>query len=113
MTAIPNKIYIAGDLEGSEYASHLWCDEPQRPDDLEYTHLDGVWHDANELPTVGAMLLIEGSTWQLGRRRDYDAAHCDGTPFTAHLYQDDRGAYIEDVTRWAYVKDLLPKGGKR
>lgn len=69
-----------------------WADE----------HPKNVWHDSSEHPTEDGAILYQT---KLGKFRTV----CDG--------KCGEGAWKvftldQDVTRWAYIKDLLPKGGE-
>ena len=75
-------------------------------------HPKNVWHDANEKPNCDS---------------DVIALDCDNVPVCGTFKDDDDyGEYIyrchgfsceifeyEYVTKWAYIKDLFPKGGIR
>ena len=75
-------------------------------------HPKNVWHDANEKPNCGSDVIA----------LDHDNITVYGT----FKDDDDYGEYIyrchgfsceifeyEYVTKWAYIKDLLPKGGEK
>lgn len=63
--------------------------------------LSKVWHDMTKKPDKGKDILIDTDTF------GYDIV-------TAKWHSDERWASLVSVygiKRWAYVKDLLPKGG--
>ena len=66
-------------------------------------HPVNVWHDASEKPRANEWLLIQFS------EDDYDALSLND------LYIDMWCTWCNtyNVIRWAYIKDLLPKGGER
>ena len=66
-------------------------------------NLESLWHDAIEKPRAKEWLLI-----QFGED-DYDVLSLDD------LYIDMWCTWCKtyDVIRWAYIKDLLPKGGEK
>lgn len=59
-----------------------------------------VWHDANEKPRTKEWLLVQFD------EDDYD---------TIYLYIDIWCDLCKtsNVSRWAYISDLLPKGGEK
>ena len=67
----------------------------------ERKHQANVWHDASEEPRYEELLLGEDS---------------DGFSIYRWCGQEDNWEAFVNVTglsRWAYVSDLLPKGGKK
>ena len=62
-----------------------------------------VWHDASEKPRANEWLLIQFS------EDDYDALSLND------LYIDMWCTWCNtyNVIRWAYISDLLPKGGEQ
>ena len=69
----------------------------------EHPNLESIWHDASEKPRAKEWLLI-----QFGED-DYDVLSLDD------LYIDIWCTWCKtyNVIRWAYIGDLLPKGGKK
>ena len=69
----------------------------------EHPNLESIWHDASEKPRAKEWLLI-----QFGED-DYDVLSLDD------LYIDIWCTWCKtyNVIRWAYISDLLPKGGKK
>ena len=70
-----------------------WADE----------HLIDVWHDASEAPNVKDAILIQ-----------FAVSGCD--VYTLRIIDDDKWhAWCKKygVIHWAYISDLLPKGGEK
>lgn len=69
----------------------------------EHPNLESLWHDASEKPRAEEWLLI-----QFGED-DYDALSLND------LYIDMWCTWCKtyNVIRWAYISDLLPKGGEK
>lgn len=72
-----------------------WADE----------HPVDVWHDASEVPAGRDWRILcedeSGKCWVASRRDAFTIG-----------YNWQEFAEDEALTRWAYIKDLLPKGGK-
>ena len=72
-----------------------WADE----------HPVDVWHDASEVPAGRDWRIIcedeSGKCWVASRRDAFTIG-----------YNWQEFAEDEALTRWAYIKDLLPKGGE-
>ena len=72
-------------------------------EDRNLVDLSKVWHDANEMPKEGEWILIQFD------EDCYDTlVLCD---LAAELFYARRKKYGD--TRWAYINDLLPKGGEK
>lgn len=66
-------------------------------------HPANVWHDASEMPKDGEWILMQFD------EDSYDIlVLCD---MNADIFCARRKKY--DVVRWAYISDLLPKGGEK
>lgn len=65
-----------------------------------------VWHDASEMPNKALPIIIEIDD---DIDPTYDVITVDGNDekFWKFLASD------RDITRWAYISDLLPKGGNK
>lgn len=78
----------------------LICINPHEKS-TEYTDLSQVWHDAKEEPK---------------KRRLIVGIDDDGASIYKCIDQDNSDwlsfAECNGLTRWAYIEDLLPKGGK-
>ena len=101
---LPKKIYLNYVDEDDEYKTwsedpvYVHCDMQNR----EYTDLSQVWHDAKEEPEKGKLIIgIDDNDalaykWKNQNVGDWlYLAECFG------------------LIRWAYIEDLLPKGGKQ
>ena len=73
-----------------------WADE----------HPINVWHDASKFPNKALPIIVEIDD---DIEPSYEVISIDETDekFWEYLVSD------RDITRWAYVKDLLPKGGAK
>ena len=72
-------------------------------DDRNLVDLSKIWHDASEMPKEGEWILVQ-----------FDG-DCYDTLVLNDLYTDIfyvRCKKYGDI-RWAYVSDLLPKGGEK
>ena len=100
---LPKKIYLNYTNEDDEYKTwsedpvYVHCDMQNR----EYTDLSQVWHNAKEEPEKGKSIISIGSTG-VSAYKWVDEWRCDWLDF----------AEWSELFRWAYVYDLLPKGGK-
>ena len=120
---IPKKIHVLTryveilDAE-TQLTRALICINPHEKS-TEYTDLSQVWHDAKEEPKAGRQVIaIKDNTAFCGIYRPYD--NKGYTPRYQGLYWSGGGclsgailAYWEDVIKWAYIEDLLPKGGEK
>ena len=101
---LPKKIYLNYVDEDDE--EKTWCVDPVYVEDCEmqnreYTDLSQVWHNAKEEPEKGKSIISIGSTG-VSAYKWVDEWRCDWSDF----------AEWSELFRWAYVYDLLPKGGK-
>lgn len=101
----PKKIHVlTRDLEildaETPYTRALVSFNP-RKDETEYTDLSQVWHDAKEEPEKGKLMI---------------GIDEDGVSVYTWVGQDECGwlsfAEFNGLIRWAYVDDLLPRGGE-
>lgn len=102
---IPKKIYLNYVHEDDE--EKTWCVDPVYVEDCEmqnreYTDLSQVWHDAKEEPEKGKSIISIGSTG-VSAYKWVDEWRCDWVDF----------AEWSELFRWAYIEDLLPKGGEK
>ena len=94
---LPKKIYLNYVNEDDEYKTwsedpvYVYCDMQNR----EYTDLSQVWHDAKEEPKADSLILYES------------------------IYNDmilmryaQRESAMKSIIKWAYIEDLLPRGGE-
>lgn len=89
--------------EQRQQAYEEWADN-NHPEDV--VNLNDIWHPADKQPVgKGWKILIEdksGCYWVEGKCSVYS-------------FYDSWQNYVEnfELTRWAYISDLLPKGGKK
>ena len=77
--------------------------KPKEINDRNLVDLSKIWHDANEMPKEGEWILIQFD------EDCYDTlVLCD---LAAELFYARCKKYGD--IRWAYINDLLPKGGKK
>lgn len=69
----------------------------------EHPNLESLWHDASEMPKDGEWILIQIDD------DAYDALVLCDLNVDIYLYWCKKYGDI----RWAYVSDLLPKGGEK
>ena len=101
---IPKKIYLNYVDEDDEYKTwsedpvYVYCDMQNR----EYTDLSQVWHEAKEEPKKGEWIIGE---YQGDIYQTYLCGYVDC----------EWSSYVEvfSLIRWAYIKDLMPKGGEQ
>ena len=120
----PKKIHVlTRDLEILDMDTPLtraWVSLNPHEDRTEYTDLSLVWHDAKEEPEAHRQVIAvdkKGSSF-CGKYWSYD--NKGYTPRYQGLYWSGGGclsgailAYWEDVVKWAYIEDLLSKGGEK
>lgn len=72
--------------------------------DAEYTDLSQVWHDSAEPieDTKGVFLIMDKKGVEVR------VAWFDGTSFRSMCC--GRAYELSSVSKWAYIKDLIPKG---
>lgn len=70
-------------------------------------HPKNVWHPACEEPKNKPFRIICQDDWG-----NVEVVEDDVVKF---VYQGDWEAYVKDncIIRWAYISDLLPKGGEK
>lgn len=100
---LPKKIYLNYVDEDDECKTwskdpvYVYCDMQNR----EYTDLSQVWHNAKEEPEKGKLMI---------------GIDEDGISIYKWVDQDDGDwmsfAECNGLFKWAYVNDLLPKGGE-
>lgn len=68
--------------------------------------LSSLWHDADKMPNKALPIIIEIED---DINPIYEVITVDGADdkFWKYLTSD------RDITRWAYIKDILPKGGEK
>ena len=87
------------DIQGAFEEGAKWADE----------HPINVWHDVSEEPQIGSNIVVvdeDGQWWDI---QPYDGEY-DG-------YGDLTGwrccVVHYNIQSWAYISDLLPKGGEK
>ena len=96
------KKYYSGDIKCYDAFLHgvEWVEE----------HQVNVWHDVSEEPQIGSNIVVvdeDGQWWDI---QPYDGEY-DG-------YGDLTGwrccvVHYNNIQSWAYISDLLPKGGEK
>ncbi len=103
---IPKKIYLRNEELEDNYTCErmVSCDVPARGLDVEYTDMSQVWHDASEEPK-NVDVIFEN-------KRGYCRSFALDLPqlIDASYWKDIVSYY--SVKRWAYLSDILPKGGE-
>ena len=119
---IPKKLYVREldiDIFNEEAeATRSWAANRPNTGRREYTDLSQVWHEAKEEPESGRQVIaIKDNTAFCGIYRPYD--NKGYTPRYQGLYWSGDGClagsiwvYWKDVVKWAYIDDMLPKGGE-
>lgn len=103
---IPKKLYVREldiDIFNEEAeATRSWVANRPNTGRREYTDLSQVWHEAKEEPKKGECILGE---YQGGIYQTYLCGYVDC----------EWSSYVKvfSLIRWAYVNDLLPKGGEK
>ena len=109
---LPKKIYLNYVDEADE--DKTWSEEPVSVYDCkmqnrEYTDLSQVWHDASEEPKEDlgkddSVIIYQdkyGNCW-FTTKREIVILHINWECFAT-----------VNIKRWAYITDLLPKGGEQ
>lgn len=99
---LPKKIYL--NYVNENDVDKTWSEEPISASDCEmgnreYTDLLQVWHNPSEEPVPGRMILV---LFMSGDFTSWRSVSDITDVFRKHR-----------VLKWAYVDDLLPKGGKQ
>ena len=107
---IPKKIYLRkAELEDNYMCERMVsCDEPFDCCNVEYTNLSQLWHHSSVMPTETNKNIIYVTTFdEIYIER---IPRCLGGKLTDNSWNDF--TMRECVIGWAYVNDLLPKGGE-
>ena len=106
---LPNKIYLRESelqdpLTGERMVS---IGEPFGKCSIEYVNLDRIWHDTSEEPLLEEKEIIF--------LNEQDELFISGGPFSFLLEDFYWENFVKEVqiSKWAYISDLLPKGGER
>ena len=102
------RAYISGDTLSIQYLMHFengagWADE--------HPNLERLWHDASEEPQYKNKRI-------LGYSEYFDYFFVDLPSYLMILYggqNDDLETVVlrKKISKWAYISDLLPKGGEQ
>ena len=97
-----SQCYEDGERYSAFISGAIWADDNPAQD---VVNLNDVWHDASEEPQDNYIVLCDGLD---NLQWVENCQHID-------IYYANWQNYAEafKVIRWAYVKDLLPKGGKK
>lgn len=103
---IPKKIHILtinlAILDADTSLTRAWVSLNPHEKRTEYTDLSQVWHNAKEEPKKGEWILGEyqGDIYQT---------------YLCGCIDCEWRSYVKvfSLIRWAYVEDLLPKGGEQ
>lgn len=113
ISMIPKRVY----LKAEELEEHITCermvscDTPIGSCNVEYTDLSQVWHNASEIPQLNHKNII----YQTNYCSMYNV-HIDFIPTclrSCKITSRSWDEFVKEVNmrRWAYINDLLPKGG--
>lgn len=107
---LPKKIYLNWLKENEGPDISIWQREPLNElsdeyNSREYTDLSQVWHPATEEPQGDKWdILLSGRGYMLAD--EYLVDERFSTQWSEFVK-------AHDIQRWAYIKDLLPKGGEQ
>ena len=90
-----NEDYTEDDIRQAFVKGAIFADN--NPD------LSSLWHDASEEPKENSVILVQ---WNIKGNSGYEFYYADSINW-------DRFVEIYGVSIWAYISDLLPKGGER
>lgn len=120
---IPKKLYVRKldiDIFDEEVnATRAWVANRPNTGRMEYTDLSQVWHPAEEEPESGRKVVVINEKGILfsGVYRAYDANGY--VPKYPGVYWNGGGCLNgarlldwQEAVKWAYIEDLLPKGGE-
>ena len=98
-----SQCYEDGNSYSAFMSGAIWADcNP----DQDVVNLNDVWHDAIEEPA--------GDNWEILCVDIHNGCWVDGRVNALLLHNRwDEYADIELVKMWAYISDLLPKGGEK
>ena len=103
------KLSVVEPYRFESYFEERWyevgCIDGLKAADAE-PNLEILWHDAIEEPQCEYEFICQdtlGNVWLTNRRED----------MKYHQNGWEECVMCECIVRWAYVKDLLPKGGKK
>lgn len=94
-----NEDYTEDDIRQAFEAGAKWADE--------HLNLKSLWHDASEEP--------QGDEWHIAYIDVFGLIHslkCPSVTFDTFPSLAEFAAGV-GMQRWAYISDLLPKGGRK
>lgn len=99
---LPKTIYL--NYVNENDVDITWCEDPVSVYDCkmhnrEYTDLSQVWHKTNEKPKIGNDIII------VDMCGNFNKCFYNGS------YAWNNIVFYYKATMWAYVADILPKGG--
>lgn len=71
-----------------------------------YIDTSSLWHDASEEPENGSHILMQ---YNYFGDKEYKSFHNEYD----ELINWEKLVKIHDISQWAYISDLLPKGGEQ
>lgn len=90
-----NEDYTEDDIRQAFEKGAMFADK--NPD------LSSLWHDVSEEPKENSVILVQ---WNIKGNSGYEFYYADSINW-------DRFVEIYGVSIWAYISDLLPKGGEK
>lgn len=101
---IPKKLYVRKidiDIFDEEVnVTRAWVANRPNTGRMEYTDLSQVWHPAEEEPEDKAYIIADRRILEFG------------SFLWANQIKWEKFTEMFLINRWAYVEDLLPKGGE-
>ena len=93
-----SQCYEDGEKYSAFISGAIWADNNPTQD---VVNLNDVWHDASEVPQENEYVLIQDE------ENDYDVVMMQSA--------DEWNTWCGTckIIRWAYISDLLPKGGEK
>ena len=98
-----SQCYEDGERYSAFFSGAIWADDNPAQD---VVNLNCVWHGASEEPQGEYDIVCQDTlenVWLTNRRED----------MKYHQTGLEECVMCECIVRWAYVKDILPKGGKK
>lgn len=107
---IPKKIYLNYVNEDDD--NKTWSETPVDVSDCkmmnrEYTDLSQVWHDASEEPMDRKRTIVLYVTNPVG------VISCNYEDILLTLGETWSDVLLANISLWAYLDELLPKGGEK
>ena len=98
-----SQCYEDGERYSAFISGAIWADNNPAQD---VVNLNVVWHEAIEEPQGEYEIIFNdtyGKVWLTYRRKD----------MKCYKSGWEECAVCESIARWAYISDILPKGGER